>query len=55
MDYQAALEFLEDTRDMLEDVATDRYEDPEVIAEYTARIKLVNQIMDLVRADRDKQ
>lgn len=53
MDYEAALEFLHDTRDMLEDVVTDPYEDAEVIAEYQNRIKLVNQIIDLVRNTRD--
>ncbi len=53
MDYEATLDFLHDTRDMLEDMITNPHEDAEVIAEYLNKIKIINQVIDLVRNTRD--
>lgn len=55
MDYEATLNFLIDTRDLLEDVATDEHEDAEVVAEYISKIKILNQVIELVRHQRDEQ
>lgn len=53
MDYEAILDFLHDARDRLEDGINDPHEDAEVIAEYFSKIKIVNQVIELVRNARD--
>lgn len=53
MNYADMLELLEEVRDILVDRAEDEGEDPEVRAEFTAKIIVTNQIMELVRGVRD--
>ena len=53
MDYEAILDFLHDARDRLEDGINDPHEDAEVIAEYFSKIKIVNQVIELVRNAQD--